>query len=123
MREIVFNAFKFSKENTKIYIIMEVKSKSILISILNTPDIIGGVYGILPEYSNIIFEPFFRISKLVFESFPTLDFGLGLTMVDKIFRKQNGKIRVNNLLSYLNMDDKGTPGILVNFEIEIPFVG
>ena len=121
MREIVFNAFKFSKENTKIYIIMEVKSKSILISILNTPDIIGGVYGILPEYSNIIFEPFFRISKLVFESFPTLDFGLGLTMVDKIFR--NGKIRVNNLLSYLNMDDKGTPGILVNFEIEIPFVG
>lgn len=123
IREIVFNAFKFSKENTKIYIIMEVKSKSILISILNTPDIIGGVYGILPEYSNIIFEPFFRISKLVFESFPTLDFGLGLTMVDKIFRKQNGKIRVNNLLSYLNMDDKGTPGILVNFEIEIPFVG
>ena len=111
MREIVFNAFKFSKENTKIYIIMEVKSKSILISILNTPDIIGGVYGILPEYSNIIFEPFFRISKLVFESFPTLDFGLGLTMVDKIFRKQNGKIRVNNLLSYLNMDDRGTPGI------------
>ena len=100
MREIVFNAFKFSKENTKIYIIMEVKSKSILISILNTPDIIGGVYGILPEYSNIIFEPFFQI-----------------------FRKQNGKIRVNNLLSYLNMDDKGTPGILVNFEIEIPFVG
>lgn len=122
MREIIFNALKFSKENTKIYIIMEVKSKSILISILNTPENIGGVYGILPEYSNIIFEPFFRISKLVFESFPTLDFGLGLTMVDKIFRKHNGKIRANNLLSYLNMDDKGAPGILVNFEIEIPFV-
>ena len=72
-KELLLNAIKFSTSNSKIYILFEVKQNSILISFLNTPLHEGDIYGIQPEYSNIIFEPFFRITKLVFESVPTLD--------------------------------------------------
>ncbi|MBK6608166.1 MAG: response regulator [Leptospiraceae bacterium] len=119
-KELLLNAIKFSTSNSKIYILFEVKQNSILISFLNTPLHEGDIYGIQPEYSNIIFEPFFRITKLVFESVPTLDFGLGLTMVDKIILRHNGKIRANNLRSYLDTNEDGSPSTLVNFEIEIP---
>lgn len=119
-KELLFNAIKFSAHDSKIYILFEVKQDSILISFLNTPIHEGDIYGIQPEYSNIIFEPFFRITKLVFESVPTLDFGLGLTMVDKIILRHNGKIRANNLRSYLDTNEDGSPSTLVNFEIEIP---
>jgi signal transduction histidine kinase len=72
-KELLLNAIKFSTHNSKIYILFEVKSNYVLISILNTPIHEGDIYGIQPEYSNIIFEPFFRITKLVYESIPTLD--------------------------------------------------
>jgi len=119
LKELLFNALKFSIPESKIYIIMEVKPKALFISVLNTPVKDEAAYGILPAYSHIIFEPFFRISKLVFESIPTLDFGLGLTMVDKIIRKHGGKIKAGNLLSYLDTDSSGNPGTLVSFEIEL----
>lgn len=119
-KELLLNAIKFSTHNSKIYILFEVKSNYVLISILNTPIHEGDIYGIQPEYSNIIFEPFFRITKLVYESIPTLDFGLGLTLVDKIILKHNGKIRANNLHSYLDTNADGSPSTLVSFEIEIP---
>ena len=120
IKELLFNALKFSIPESKIYIIMEVKPKALFISVLNTPIKDEAAYGISPAYSHIIFEPFFRISKLVFESIPTLDFGLGLTMVDKIIRKHGGKIKAGNLLSYLDIDSAGNPGTLVSFEIELP---
>lgn len=120
MKELLFNALKFSIPESKVYIIMEIKPKALYISVFNTPIRDEETYGISPAYSNIIFEPFFRISKLVFESIPTLDFGLGLTMVDKIIRKHRGKIKAGNLLSYLDTDSSGNPGTLVNFEIELP---
>ena len=72
IRELLFNALKFSIPESKVYIIMEVKPKTIFISVLNTPIFDGEVYGISPTYSNIIFEPFFRISKLVMTYFSTL---------------------------------------------------
>jgi CheY-like chemotaxis protein len=123
--ELLLNAFKFSKPDSKIYIIIETKPHSIFLSILNSPEPDeSGMVGILPEYSNIIFEPFFRISKLVFEKFPTLDFGLGLTMVDKVVRKHKGKIKVTNLLSHLGTNTSDNrPATVVNFEIELPVEG
>jgi YesN/AraC family two-component response regulator len=119
--ELLFNAIKFSIPNSKIYIMLELKNTNIFISVLSSPEKDNsGVNGILPEYSNIIFEPFFRISKLVFESIPTLDFGLGLTMADKVIRRHNGKIKAANLTSYLFTNETGSPGTLVDFEIELP---
>ncbi len=119
--ELLYNAFKFSKPKSKIYILIELKQSKLLVSILNSPEVdASGVYGILPEYANIIFEPFFRISKLVFESIPTLDFGLGLTMVDKIIRKHQGQIKAFNLVSYLGLEESEKLDTLLNFEIELP---
>lgn len=119
--ELLFNAFKFSKLESKIYILIELKQNKLFVSIINSPEADGsGVYGILPEYSNIIFEPFFRISKLVFESIPTLDFGLGLTVVDKIVRKHQGQIKAFNLISYFDLEESEKLDTLVNFEMELP---
>lgn len=121
--ELLFNAFKFSKPNSKIFILIDIKQNKIFISVLSSPEPdASGVYGILPEYANIIFEPFFRISKLVFELIPTLDFGLGLTMVDKIIRKHEGKIKAFNLISHLDLDESKKLETLVNFEIELPLI-
>ncbi len=121
--ELLFNAFKFSKPNSKIFILIDIKQNKIFISVLSSPEQdASGVYGILPEYANIVFEPFFRISKLVFESIPTLDFGLGLTTVDKIIRKHEGKIKAFNLVSHLDLEETEKLETLVNFEIELPLI-
>jgi K+-sensing histidine kinase KdpD len=119
--ELLFNAFKFSKPASKVYILIELKQNKLYVSIINSPEAdASGAYGILPEYSNIVFEPFFRISKLVFESIPTLDFGLGLTMVDKIIRKHQGQIKAFNLISYFDLEESEKLDTLVNFEMEFP---
>ena len=87
VEELLFNALKFSESESKIYILFEIAKDAFHISILNTPERDTKVQNGIPrEYQNIIFEPFFRISRLVYEKYPTLDFGLGLCYVEKIIR-------------------------------------
>lgn len=118
IHELLFNAFKFSEEGTKIFILFEVIKDHVLISILNYPDSTQKDHeGIKPEYQSIIFEPFFRISRYVYESYPTLDFGLGLCTVDRILRNHKGKVRVSNLKNHIEPNK----GVLINFTLEIPF--
>ncbi len=120
IQEILFNAFKFSEEGSKVFILLEVLKDSILISVLNYPDPKGKELGqIKPEYQSIIFEPFFRISRFVYEKFPTLDFGLGLCFVDRIIRNHKGKVSVSNLKNHFERSN----GDLTNFTIEIPLIG
>jgi K+-sensing histidine kinase KdpD len=117
--ELLFNAFKFSDEGSKIYILFEMQKDSFQISFLNTPDSKSKEHnGIGQAYQNIIFEPFFRISRFVFEAYPTLDFGLGLCYVEKIIQNHKGKIRVVNLKNYIEKTNQ----VLIGFCIEIPFV-
>jgi nitrogen fixation/metabolism regulation signal transduction histidine kinase len=59
----------------------------------------------------------FRISRYVYESYPTLDFGLGLCTVDRILRNHKGKVRVSNLKNHIEPNK----GVLINFTLEIPF--
>jgi K+-sensing histidine kinase KdpD len=56
------------------------------------------------EYENIIFEPFFRKVKYVHEKYKTLDYGLGLTLVDRIIRKHNGKVIMYNITDYSDIN-------------------
>lgn len=117
LQELLLNAFKFSEEGSKIFILFEVIKEQLFISILNHPDSNGKeLNGILPEFQALVFEPFFRISRYVHEEIPTLDFGLGLCFVDRIIRNHNGKIKVGNIKNHTNPN-----GILINFTIEIPF--
>lgn len=118
IQELLFNALKFSEPNTKIYILFEIVRDEFHISVLNTPAKDSREQnGIPSEYQNIIFEPFFRISRVVYDAIPTLDFGLGLCFVEKIMRNHNGKIRVVNLKN--SLDNAGR--VLVNFDLEFPF--
>jgi K+-sensing histidine kinase KdpD len=114
----LFSAFKFSEPGSKIYILFEILKDNFHISILNTPEKdTKEQNGIPPEYQNIIFEPFFRISRLVYDKYPTLDFGLGLCHVEKIIRNHKGNIRTVNLKNSL----ENTGRVLIDFNIEIPF--
>ncbi|HMW04484.1 MAG TPA: response regulator [Leptospiraceae bacterium] len=118
IQELLFNALKFSEASSKIYILFEVVREEFHISVLNTPaKDTKEQNGIPSEYQNIIFEPFFRISRLVYDAIPTLDFGLGLCFVEKIIRNHEGKIRVVNLKN--SLDNAGR--VLVNFDLELPF--
>ncbi|MCZ8154954.1 MAG: response regulator [Leptospira sp.] len=111
--ELLYNAFKFSEPNTKIYILYEIVKENFLISFLSTPNdrnLIGD------KYQNVIFEPFFRISHYIYDSFPTLDCGLGLCFVEKIIRNHEGNIRFSNIKN--NLEDSNR--LLADFCIELP---
>ncbi|MDF3820480.1 response regulator [Leptospira sp. 96542] len=117
-KEIIFNALKFSIPDSKIYITLAKQDDKFLLGFLNPPEKDQhGNYGIDEVYENLIFEPFFRISKLVYEKYPTMDFGLGLTYVDKVIRKHAGLVRPFLVRNYL--DSMGSK-YFVNFEVELP---
>lgn len=121
LNELLFNAMKFSKNNTDIIIIIDVNEDEVALSMINTPEKNeNGVLGIEPEYENLIFEPFFRLRKDVQEQYRTLDFGLGLTFVEKIVQSHNGKINVTNTTDYSDLAK--FPENKVVFTIKIPFV-
>ncbi|WP_411823328.1 response regulator [Leptospira sp. 'Mane'] len=118
--ELILNALKFSIPNSKIYITLSRSPQSMKIDFYNPPDKDQyGNYGIPDFYENLIFEPFFRISKLVYEKYPTLDFGLGLTYVDKVIRKHNGQVKSYSVKNHL--DDLGASNF-VHFEVDLPTV-
>ena len=118
-KELLTNAFKFSAENSKVYILYELTKSEFNISILNSPTLdTPEAQGINSEQQILIFEPFFRLSRTVFEVYNTLDFGLGLTFADKILRNHKAKIRVNNLKNFL----ENSNNLLVSFTIELPFL-
>lgn len=121
IRELIINALKFSNDSSEIIILAEIDDAIFRVSILNTPmKDQKGRLGIPEEYYNLIFEPFFRLSAYVNEHFETLDYGLGLTLVDKIINKFNGKINIsyikNHLISKSNEQNK------LEFTIVLPLL-
>lgn len=117
--ELLINAMKYSKENTYILMFINVSDKAVSISILNQATKNDSQREYIPdEYTRLIFEPFFRLIKTVDERYGTLEFGLGLTTVDKIIRKHNGKINVSNIKNYTDIDLSSNS--MVNFEISLP---
>lgn len=119
--EILINALKFSKTDTDVSVLLYTDRANLNISVINNPEEIKkGVKGIPFEYENLIFEPFFRIEKIVFEKFETPDYGLGLTLVEKIINKHNGKVSITNIID--SSDFTKAPEIKVNAMISIPVV-
>lgn len=117
IKEVLINAFKFSKPESKVYLTMQVTGNKFTISILNSPmPDQNGRTGIPEEYSSIVLEPFFRMSKFVYEEFPSLDFGLGLTFVDRVMTKHSGRVRLMNLKSHI----PDTADVITSVELELP---
>ncbi len=117
--EVLINAMKYSKNNSHIMIFFHSDEKYFNISILNQSTKNDSGKDFIPdEYTRLIFEPFFRLTKNVDERYGTLEFGLGLTITDKIIRKHGGKIAINTVQNYTDMDMDSNH--LVNLEIALP---
>ncbi|TGM48092.1 response regulator [Leptospira biflexa] len=119
LTEIIINACKFSIPESSIHTVLYVEANSFVISTYNTPTIqFDRMEGIPLEYENIIFEPFFRLTKFVHDDYKTLDFGLGLTKVESIIKRFDGKIEIKNIFDHLFAKSK--PQIKVICRISIP---
>lgn len=121
LSELLINALKFSKNGTNVLVMLYSQNTNIRISVINEPlKTSDGTLGIPPEYEKVIFEPFYRISKLVYERYNTLDFGIGLTFVEKIVTRHGGEIFAENILDY--SDVKKDPVTKVNLMMSFPVV-
>lgn len=123
IEELILNALKFSKPESKIIIIIEKDDKELSINFINEPENFENnesQNGIPFGYENLIFEPFFRLTKTIQEDYNTLDFGLGLSKIEMIIKKHNGKITTQNLSDFTDVSKK--PIIKINFKISFPLV-
>ncbi len=121
-REMIINALKFSVPESDIYVFTNCGSERFFISIMNQPTVnITGSSEIPKDYEKLIFEPFFRLVKYVSEEYDTLDFGLGLTLVEKIIRKNLGRIGLSSVRDNSDLDG-GTVNSKINFEVDFPLI-
>ena len=117
--EALINAMKFSRQRTFITVFVSVAGRHVTLSIINDPEKgEEGIMGIPTEYEKVVFEPFFRLSKLVFERFHTLDFGLGLTLIEKIIGKHGGEVTIRNIVDHSDL--KREAQVRVNLTINLP---
>jgi len=117
--EILINASKFSLPGSKIYVISGISDNNFIINILNEPPKNEkGTTGIPLEYENMVFEPFFRLTKLVYDNYPSIDFGCGLTLVRYVIEKHGGRITLSNIKDMSDINRE--PVIKVNCEITLP---
>lgn len=117
--EMLINAMKFSRPDTSIIILIYLLKGDVILSIINDPSKTEeGVVGIPPEYEKIIFEPFYRLTKHVFERYRSLDFGLGMTLVEKIVNKHGGEVMARNILDHSDL--RREPITKVNITIALP---
>ena len=119
MKELLLNAMKYSEAKSSVYVMIERDASDIVFSVVNSTKS-SADDGIPMEYENIIFEPFFRKVKYLQDEYKTLDYGLGLTLVEKIVQKHNGKISLYNIQDY--SDISRNPVTRVNCRVVLPVV-
>lgn len=121
LAELIVNACKFSEPNTPVFIIVDAVHDAMQVSVISkpVPDEQGRA-GIPLGYENIVFEPFFRMTRTVFEGYDTLDYGLGLTLADKIARKHGGRISAANIVDYSDLSRE--PMTKVNVTVSVPLI-
>lgn len=116
--ELLVNACKFSRRQSTIHVVVQRRSEKVRISFFSDPrKDESGREGIPQEYSNIVFEPFSRLFRSVYEQYRTLDYGLGLTLVEKIIQAHGGKVEIGNINDYSNL--KTGPSIRVCVSITL----
>ncbi|MCB1141761.1 MAG: response regulator [Leptospiraceae bacterium] len=119
IEELMLNAMKFSPPEKSIIVLFYIREGEFQITFLNrfyNPE--NPKIGIPDEYQNLIFEPFFRLTRLVYSDYETLDYGLGLAKAKVIVQKLGGKITVGNLQDHIGKE----PGCMVEFSITFPIV-
>ncbi|MGV3665250.1 MAG: hybrid sensor histidine kinase/response regulator [Leptospira bouyouniensis] len=116
--ELLLNAMRFSKNSSKIYFLFNFNSDGIYLSTINSyAEEEFSEKGISNDYLELIFEPFFRITKNIYEKHGSLDFGIGLSFVKQTIEKFGGTITALNLVDHTN-DSKETK---IEFKIFLPY--
>ncbi|MCW7495804.1 hybrid sensor histidine kinase/response regulator [Leptospira levettii] len=116
-RELLINALKFSKESSSVLLLLNLKQNNFSISVVNVvgEDLNIGK-GIPNEYLDLIFEPFFRLTKNLYEKYETFDFGIGLSLVKETIQKFGGSVVVSNISDHLGESVEPK----VEFKITLP---
>ena len=121
VRELLINAMKFSKPSSQIFVLFRRTSSHLHCSFVNTPgENQFGSRGVPEEHERLIFEPFYRIVRTVDERFGTLDYGLGLSVVEKIIQGHQGRIRAGNIHDFFSKGAEGESA--ANFELQLPLI-
>jgi K+-sensing histidine kinase KdpD len=104
IEELLLNALKYSPRLSAIVVMPRISESECIISILSDPapdD--DGRLGIPIEYENLVFEPFIRLNKKIQSRYQTLDYGLGLMLVENIVQRHGGSVEVGNVKDYTNL--------------------
>ena len=120
--ELITNAFKFSEENSFITVLFYIQNQSFTTSVINKPFHVEKEKSFTLEQYNLVFEPFFRNYNFVDERYNTLDYGLGLTMVDIIAEKMNGRIHITKLKDHTFVSKSKQSEEKIEFILDLPIV-
>ncbi len=91
-RNLMQNALKYSPQETRVDILLEVDNDAAVVKVVDR-----GI-GISPEDQEHIFEPFFRASNATLDEDGNGGVGLGLYLCKLIVEKHNGEIWANSEL-------------------------
>lgn len=116
--ELLLNAMRFSASSSKIYTMFQSSKEGFRLSIVNSfSDDFQMKDGIPNEYLELIFEPFFRLNKNIYEKHGSLDYGIGLSFVRQTLQKFGGSISAFNIIDHRN----NTKESKIEFRIFLPY--
>ncbi len=117
--EFLMNAYKFSRADSSIMILINLENKQFEVMYLSSPFLNEGER--FPDnFETIVFNPFYRLNNVVYDAFNTLDFGLGLTYVDKIIKKHNGKIKISRVMDHTSLHLEEEEKMKLNISVSFP---
>lgn len=87
LKNLLNNAFAYTKKDGTIQIELEIKEKEVIIKVIDNGK------GIAPELLDKIFEPYFSTSKKMRK----VGTGLGLYLTKQIIEQHQGKIKVSSI--------------------------
>jgi signal transduction histidine kinase len=121
VREVILNAIKYSKESDTIYILYFHKENFLEFKIIN-PAITNddGSVGISGKYETLVFEPFFRISSIVDDSYAKYElfrFGLGLPLVRKIIDLHKANVQIYSIENNIRKEKSTDVCLTIRFPL------
>ncbi|PJZ53851.1 response regulator [Leptospira adleri] len=101
LEELIVNAAKYSRKDSKILIYDKIQNGMLNLSIKNEFDS-KSIPGVPKDKEILVKQPFYRLTGFVYESLPLETFfsGLGLTIVDFVARKHSGTFQISNILDH-----------------------
>ncbi|MCB1175636.1 MAG: response regulator [Leptospiraceae bacterium] len=118
--EVIINALKFSPPESEIVVLLKIVGDHVVLNVLNPPPLNPmGESPVIPQDAwHLLKEPFFRIHKHLNEKYNTMDFGLGLPLVDQTMRRYKGSLEIGTLSDHASNADGVTR--VISVELGLP---